>query len=140
MSKKIHSLAAIFLLIGCVLAHGQQATDKTFDRLARSGVFAFGGVGFAGVTSQGEKDYRAIMARPTALADFEKILATGSYPAKAYALVGIHILDEKRYKELSAPMHKDPALMTIMQGCVMSRVSFLAVLERIDAGDYANKK
>jgi hypothetical protein len=38
----------------------------------RTDRFAFGGVSYAGVISQGEKDYRAVLSRPTALADLRR--------------------------------------------------------------------
>jgi len=60
-----------FLLLATVMMQGQARPDSTLDQFAQTGVFAFGGVGFAGLTSQGEKDYQLIMARSTALADFE---------------------------------------------------------------------
>jgi len=60
-----------FLLLATVMMQGQARPDSTLDQFAQTGVFAFGGVGFAGLTSQGEKDYQLIMAGSTALAEFE---------------------------------------------------------------------
>lgn len=96
MVTKIKLLTGIFLLLTTVLALAEQPADPPLHGLAGVGVFAFGGVGIAGVTSQGEKDYRVILSRSSALAEFEKLFATGNPQAKAYALVGIRALDVDR--------------------------------------------
>jgi hypothetical protein len=69
-------------------------------RLATVSAFAFGAVGFAGVTSKGEIDFRFILSRsePIALAAFEKLFVAGNFQAKAYALAGIKKLNSNRSK------------------------------------------
>jgi len=42
--------------------------DAAFERLTKVGLFAFGGVGFAGNTSPGEKDYKVIHPKTRVLA------------------------------------------------------------------------
>lgn len=133
-------LLVVICLLFTAFAQAETPVDPVLDRLSKVGVFAFGGVGFAGVTSEGEKDYRAIMARPSALATFEQLFATGNAQAKAYALVGIRILDVQRFNELSKPLREVPSTITIQNGCLMSHVLFSAVLKGIDAGNYSDKK
>ena len=55
------SIAAVILLLTGV-AHAGEVTDATLNRLMRTDRFAFGRVGYAGVISQGEKDYRAVLS------------------------------------------------------------------------------
>jgi len=52
--------------------------DEVVERLAKAGVFAFGPVGYAAITSPGEKDYRTVFNRNPALEDFEKLYSTGT--------------------------------------------------------------
>ena len=139
MVTNVKLLTGIFLLLTSVLAQAEQLADPTLNRIAGVGVFAFGGVGFAGVTSQGEKDYRVILSRSSALAEFEKLFATGNPQAKAYALVGILALDVRRYEQLSAPLRQASLKVTIQHGCVISHVPFSAILKGIDAGGYAGE-
>jgi len=139
MVTNVKLLTGIFLLLTSVLAQAEPPADPTLNRLAGVGVFAFGGVGFAGVTSQGEKDYRVILSGSSALAEFETLFATGNPQAKAYALVGILALDVERYKQLSAPLRQASLKVTIQHGCVISHVTFSAILKGIDAGGYAGE-
>lgn len=140
MGMKIKPLVVIFLLFISALAQAETPADPTLDRLSKVSAFAFGGVGFAGVTSEGEKDYRAIMAHPSALETFEKLFATGNLQAKAYALVGIRRLDLRRYNELSAPLRGITQKVTVFRGCLMSHEPFASLTKSIDAGDYDAKK
>ena len=139
MVTNVKLLTGIFLLLTSVLAQAEQLADPTLNRIAGVGVFAFGGVGIAGVTSQGEKDYRVILSRSSALAEFETLFATGNPQAKAYALVGILALDVRRYEQLSAPLRQASLKVTIQHGCVISHVPFSAILKGIDAGGYAGE-
>jgi hypothetical protein len=92
-------------LLAAAIAASGQPSDSTFERIAKVDRFAFGGIGYAGITSQGEKDYKLILSRPSAVADFERLLSVGNPQAKSYALVGIHALNPNRFKELSRSLH-----------------------------------
>ena len=59
--------------------------------------FAFGGIGVAGTTSEGEVAFREIYNRPSATADFLKLLNSGNPQAKCYALVALRSLDPQIY-------------------------------------------
>jgi hypothetical protein len=71
--------------------------DAVLDRLSKVERFAFGPTGYAGVTSEGEKDFRAVLGRSSALTDFEKLFAEGNIQAKSYALVGIRKLSQNAF-------------------------------------------
>ena len=114
-----------------------QPVDTTFERLAKVERFAFGPVGFAGVTSSGEEDYRAILARPSAMADFERLLSSGNLQAKCYALVGIRKLSPQRFKELARSLRSSKEQVATMQGCIIFRVVLGDVIKQIDAGKYS---
>jgi hypothetical protein len=74
----------------------------TIARLSKVERFAIGGVGFAGMMSQGEKDYRSIMGSDSALDGMRELYRTGNLQAKAYALLGIHALDHKAFGSMSS--------------------------------------
>jgi hypothetical protein len=99
-------------------------------------MFAFGGVGFAGVTTQGEKDFDQILASPSAEASFEKLLATGSPEAKSYSLVAIRRLNPEKFKTLSAPFADSKVEVHTAQGCILAKKSLAEIVKNITAGAY----
>lgn len=128
-------LAILLLFVG--IASAGEPLDSVLARFAKVGLFAFGGVGYAGITSRGEKDYRLIFSRTTAEADFERLFAVGNAQARAYALVGIHTLDPKRFKQISQPYRDSSEDITTQRGCIVMHESFRAVLKRIETNEFS---
>ena len=127
----------LWLLTATLLFAVPQTTqDTVLDRLSKVERFAFGPTGYAGVISNGEKDYKAILARNTALDDFEKLFAEGNIQAKCYALVGIHKLNPTRFKQLTQPLTESSETVSIMEGCIISHVPFAKIIKRIATGKY----
>jgi hypothetical protein len=137
---KMRLLILAAVLLGTAASQSGGPSDSTFERLAKVERFAFGGIGYAGVISQGEKDYRAILSRPSAMVDFERLLSVGSPQAKGYALVGIRALDLDRFKELSHSLHDSKEGLLTERGCIVSHESLRTVLNRIEAGEYSKGK
>jgi hypothetical protein len=127
----------MFLAVANVLP--QETADPVFERLAKVDRFAFGGIGVAGTISQGEKDYKVILSRPSALADFERLLSTGNVQARAYALGGIRKLDGKVFKELARPLRDSKEEVVTQSGCIQFHESLGAVLKLIDTGVYSKR-
>lgn len=134
---KMRILILAVSLIFVSFAHAGDSVDPVLDRLARVGQFAFGGTGYAGVISQGEKDYRVILSRPSAEADFEKLFAVGNPQGKSYALAGIRAFDSRRFKQLSGPVLDSAEEVVTQNGCIIYHESLGVVLRRITAGGYA---
>jgi hypothetical protein len=88
-------IAAVPLLLLGTGVRAQKSLLGALQGIATVKVFAFGGVGFAGKTSEGETDFRVIVAQPAnvALDALEKLYAVDNPQAKAYALAGIRKLD-----------------------------------------------
>jgi hypothetical protein len=127
----------LWLLTAMLLfAVPQTAQDTVPDRLSKVERFAFGPTGYAGVISTGEQDYKAVLARSTALPDFEKLFAQGNIQAKCYALVGIHKLNPARFKELVHSLEESEETVTTMEGCIIFHVPLTQVLKRIAVGKY----
>ena len=131
---KTRILAALLMLVS--IAHAGDSVDPILDRLAKVDRFAFGGTGFAGVISRGEKDFRIILARPSAEADFEKLLAVGNAQAKAYALVGIRGLKPSRFGQISGSLRDSTDEVVTQSGCIVYHEPFRVVLKRVHAGAY----
>ena len=130
---------AWFMTILLLIAIPQtvQKADTAVERLTRVERFVFGGVGIAGVISSGEEDYRAILARPSATADFERLFSTGNIQARCYALVGIRKLNPERFKELKQSLRNSNKQVATMKGCIVSHEPLEDVIKQIDAGRYS---
>lgn len=115
-----------------------QDIDPAFSRLVHVDRFAFGGIGYAGVISQGEKDYKNILARRSALEQFERVLSEGNPQGKSYALVGIRKLNPGRFEELSRSLRGSKEMVTTEHGCIELRESMRAVVEQIKKDQYSN--
>jgi hypothetical protein len=124
------------LLSAVFVAPAQEPRAEAIQRISHSNVFAFGGVGFAGVTSDGEKDFRFIISLPSAARDFETIYETGTPEAKGYALAGIHELNRVRFKELLRSLGSSQAQVETMEGCIKERQPLVKVAAQIDSGRY----
>jgi len=125
------------LLISILPVRAQDTPDSVLDRLSKVRVFAFGGVGFAGVTSKGQADYRIIFRRPSALNDFQKLLAFGTPEARLYALAGIRAKDPKGFGKIAQSFRQSKEDVRTQSGCIVQGEQFAVVLKRIEAGDYA---
>ena len=131
-------LAFVLSIFG---GHAAAADPKDpIVRLLKAGQFAFGGVGMAGVTSEGEKAYDEIFARSSAEADFEKIFQSGNAVAKAYALTAMHQINPAKFTELSAAFRKQNVQVPTMTGCIMSHSNSSAIVDEIASGIHSKKK
>ena len=95
--------------------------DTVLDRLSEVERFAFGGTGYIGEISAGEKDFRTVLGRSSALTDFERLFTEGNLQGKSYALVGIHKLNPARFRELARPLQDSKESISTMDGCLIMR-------------------
>ena len=86
------------LIIFLALVGAVGAVAAPIDQLRSVAYFAFGGVGVAGTTSQGEVAFRQILQGPAANEKFLRLLETGNPQGKCYALVGLRATDMKRFE------------------------------------------
>jgi hypothetical protein len=126
----------IAALLLTVVAGAQEAHDEVIERLAKVEYFAFGGIGYAGVRSEGEKDYRLILSRASAKTDFERLYSQGNPQAKTYALVGIHKLDPKRFAELLTTLGVSKEKIATERGCIASNELLKEIVKEIKRSQY----
>lgn len=120
------------------LVVAQQVDDSAVERLAKATLFSFGGVGFVGLRSRPERDYEEIMSRPSRGELLERVFEIGTSEAKCYALVGIYNLDHARFHTLAAPVRSSGSEVRTAHGCIIGRATLGAVIQHIEAGDYAH--
>lgn len=111
---------------------------RSQETLEVAKVFAFGGIGFAGATSQEELAFESILDLPsdTAKPRLEKLYSSGNPQAMSYALAGMRKIDRKRYAEMIFSARRSDATVHTMTGCIMSNERFLQIAEELDAGRY----
>lgn len=121
----------VLCIVSPVLAN--ESIDAAVNRLSTVERFAFGGVGFAGVTSKGEIDFKFIFAqpRPTALNAFEKLYAIGNSQGKSYAIAGLKKLEPQRFTELLAALEKSTDEVEVMRGCIVSHEQLHEIAKQI---------
>ena len=114
-------------------------TDAATARLANAHIFAIGGVGFAGVTSEEEKDFRLILANHQAENIFGTLYQRGNNQAKAYALLGLYILGSARYRDIYASLSTSKEKLHLMEGCIASNEQLDVMAKRIDVGEFSHR-
>jgi hypothetical protein len=129
-------LATAFGLGSRQYAQSLKPTGEAVGGLTKVSWFGFGGMGFVGVPTQGEKDYEAVLRGPSPEADFEKVFTTGTPAAKAYALAGLYNVNPKRFAIVAGSWRSSNYQVQIFTGCVLRRVAARDVVAQIDVGGY----
>jgi hypothetical protein len=125
------------LIIFLALAAGAVgAAVAPIDQLRSISYFAFGGVGVAGTTSQGEVAFRQVLQSPTAKENFLLLLKTGNPQGKCYALAGLRASDRKRFEADVAAFEKDQTPVDTIGGCIAVTLPMSGVVANIRAGHY----
>lgn len=131
-------ILVVGLMFICLAGRAQDASIVVVKHLASTPYFAFGGVGYAGVTSQGETDFHLLMSksRMVALQSFEKLFETGNGESKAYALAGIRELDPAEFDQLMTSLPRSNQGIATMAGCIVERRSLIDVATELKLGKY----
>jgi len=112
-------------------------SDPVLERLANIESFAFGPIGRGGVISSGEKDYRKVLSRQSALQDYEQLYCLGNQQAQCYALVGIRSLNPTRFSELSQTLDSKKTEVVVRSGCSQMRIGLHLIVKWIAEGRYS---
>jgi hypothetical protein len=115
---------------------GSNSVQTAHGQLLNIKCFAFGGVGYAGTTSQGEIAFRAVLESTNALKLFEATLSKGSDEAKLYALCGIRSLNKESFNVAAKALKEADPKVTTMSGCLVTEEKASAVIQRIADGAY----
>ena len=141
LAKAMISGAISLAMTACGLSAQQLSprAQAASERLSKVPMFAMGGVGFAGLTSKGEEDFRLIMEDPEAAKVFESLYAHGNSPAKAYALLGLHTLNPQRFGTIYASLANSKEDVAVMRGCIASKQKLKIIAKEIDGNGYVVK-
>src|SRR4029450_9396702 len=97
-------ILALSLAAGIILAQSGNSLavpseNKPVRDLAAAKAFAFGGVGVAGLMSEGERNLRAVLQQSDALQQLQAALAHATPAGELYILVGLRRRDRAAYQK-----------------------------------------
>jgi hypothetical protein len=110
--------------------------NTTARDLAAPKSFAFGGVGVAGLTSEGERNLRAVLGRPDASQRLQAALAHATPAGELYILVGLRRCDRAAYQKIFGSLAIPNEDVEVARGCMISREPFRQLLSQIQEGRF----
>ena len=111
--------------------------------LAAAKSLAFGGVGVAGLMSEGERNLRAVLEQPDPLQQLQAALAHATPAGKLYILVGLRRCDRAAYQKVFGSLARPSDDVEVVRGCMISKEPFRQLLSQIQDGrfdDYLSRK
>ena len=113
------------------------ASDSPSARdLAAVKIFAFGGVGVAGIISEGERNLRTVLQEPDASQQLQAALPKATPAGKLYILVGLRRCDRATYQKLFDSLAPSNNPVEVAHGCMISHEPFRRLLSQIQDGRY----
>jgi hypothetical protein len=131
----------IMLITGIVLSQlgisAATSSENSVGRdLAAAKSLAFGGVGVAGLMSEGERNLRAVLARRDASQELQAALAHATPAGALYILVGLRRCDRAAYQKVFDSVARSSDDVEVVRGCMISKEPFRQVLSQIQDGRF----
>jgi hypothetical protein len=104
--------------------------------LAVAKSLAFGGVGVAGLMSEGERNLRAVLERPDASQQLQAALAQATPAGRLYILVGLRRCDRTAYQKVFDSLGRQNDDVEVVRGCMVSKEPFRQVLSQVQDGRF----
>ena len=129
------------LIAGIVLARLGVSLAATSENsaardLSAAKSFAFGGVGVAGLMSEGERNLRAVLQRPDSSQQLQAALAHATPAGQLYILVGLRRCDRAAYQKIVGSLARPNDEVEVAHGCMISREPFSQLLSQIQDGRF----
>jgi hypothetical protein len=129
------------LIASLALAQLGASTDtgsenSALRNLAAAKSFAFGGVGVAGLMSEGERNLRAVLEMPDASQQLQAALAHATPAGKLYILVGLRRYDRAAYQKILDSLTRPNDDVEVARGCMISKEPFRQLLSQIQDGRF----
>jgi len=129
------------LIVGIVLSQSNVSVATPSENspardLATAKSFAFGGVGVAGLMSEGERNLRAVLQRSDASQELRAALADTTLAGELYILVGLRRCDPAAYQKIFGSLARPNDNVEIARGCMISREPFRQLLSEIHDGRF----
>jgi len=132
---------SVTLIMGIMLSQADISLAATSENsaardLAAAKSFAFGGVGVAGLMSEGERNLRAVLERPDASRQLQAALTHATPAGELYILVGLRRCDRAAYQKILASLPRPNSDVEVARGCMISREPFRQLLSQIQDGQF----
>jgi hypothetical protein len=130
----------ITLITGIVLSQlgisvGASSENSASRDLAAAKSLAFGGVGVAGLMSEGERNLRAVLERPDASQQLQAALAHATPAGTLYILVGLRRCDRAAYQKVFDSLARPSDDLEVVRGCMISKEPFVSSSHRFKMAD-----
>jgi hypothetical protein len=125
------------------MSAGNSSEDSAARDLAAAKSLAFGGVGVAGLMSEGERNLRAVLERSDASQQLQGALARATPAGKLYILVGLRRCDRAAYQKVFDSLGRPNEGVEVVRGCMISKEPFRQVLSQVQNGgfdDYLSRR
>ena len=131
----------IMLFAGIVFSQpgisaGNSSENSAVRDLAAAKSLAFGGVGVAGLISEGERNLRALLQQSDASQQLQAALAHATPAGKLYILVGLRRCDRAAYQRTLDSLGRPNDDVEVVRGCMISKEPFQRVLSQIQEGRF----
>ena len=131
----ILTLIAGIALSQLAIATGASESSAVRD-LAAAKSLAFGGVGVAGLMSEGERNLRAVLDRPDASQQLQSALGQATPAGKLYILVGLRRCDRAAYQKAFDSLSRPNDDVQVVRGCMISKEPFRQALSQVQDGKF----
>jgi len=120
------------------ISTGASSENSAAGDLAAAKSLAFGGVGVAGLMSEGERNLRAVLERPGASQHLQAALAHATPAGTLYILVGLRRCDRAASQKIFDSLARPNDDVEVVRGCMISKEPFRQLLSQIQDGRFDN--
>jgi len=129
------------LIAGIVLSElsysgATSSENSSIHELAAAKSLAFGGVGVAGLMSEGERNLRSVLERPDASQQLQAALAQATPAGKLYILVGLRRCDHAAYQKALYSLRRPNYDIQVVRGFMVIKEPFRQVLSQVQDGRF----
>jgi hypothetical protein len=118
------------------ISTGTSSENSAARDLAAAKSVALGGVGVAGLMSEGERNLRAVLERADASQQLQAALAHATSAGTLYILVGLRRCDRAAYQNVFDSLSRPGDDVEVVRGCMISKEPFRQVLSQIQEGRF----
>ena len=129
-------LIAAILLSQFGISAATSSENSAVRDLAAAKSLAFGGVGVAGLMSEGERNLRVVLERPDASQQLQGALAHATPAGTLYILAGLRRCDRAAYQKVFDSLARPNDDVEVVRGCMINKQLFRQVLSQIQDGRF----
>lgn len=112
------------------------ASEKSAAQdVAAAKSLAFGGVGVAGLMSEGERNLRTVLEQPAPSQELQAAFAHATAAGKLYILVGLHRCDRAAYQKVFNSVGDPEEAVEVVRGCMISKKHFVRSAQKFKMVD-----